>query len=179
MLLISDIQNFFNRLDELPSVALYIFMFIACVVAIYTLVEKFFAILGKPIGAMKQRQEDHELLMKTIEDLAELHNTHEEDTKQSIRHDEMIREDLRSLTESVNNISERLDIMQEKIDATEMAKLKEKILGYYRKYSSLGEWERFESDVFWGLYDRYISHGGNSFVIHDIEPIMRNLKVID
>ena len=69
--------------------------------------------------------------------------------------------------------------MQNKIDATEMAKLKEKILAYYRKYSAIGEWEKFESDVFWGLYESYINHGGNSFVKDDIEPIMRRLKIVD
>ena len=128
---------------------------------------------------MREKRIDHELLMKTVQDLTELHTTHEEDTKQSIRHDEMIREDLRNLTTTVNDIADKLEIMQQKSDATEMAKLKEKILGYYRKYAPLGEWEKFESDVFWGLYDSYISRGGNSFVKHDIEPIMRGLKVIE
>lgn len=128
---------------------------------------------------MREKRIDHELLMKTVQDLAELHTTHEEDTKQSIRHDEMIRNDLHSLTTTVTEIVNRLDNMQKKNDATEMAKLKEKLLAYYRKYKNIGEWESFESDVFWGLYDSYISHGGNSFVKHDIEPVMRNLKIKD
>ena len=67
--------------------------------------------------------------------------------------------------------------MQRKSDATEMAKLKDKIVSYYRKYSELGEWEKFEHDVFWSLYDSYINHGGNSFVKGTIEPVMRELKI--
>ena len=149
------------------------------IVAVYKLICEVAMIFNKPIGAMKQRKADHDLLIKTVQDLSDLHNVHKEDTKQSICHDELIRKDLYELTTTVNGIVDRLDIMQEKIDATEMAKLKEKILGYYRKYKDIGEWQQFEADVFWGLYDRYISHGGNSFVKHEIEPVMRNLKVID
>lgn len=170
-----------KELFELDWVAIIlgVFIIMSSIIVIYTVICKFSEIIKKPVGIAKQRKQDHELLLKTVQDLTELHNTHKEDTKQSIRHDEMIREDLQTLTSTVNDISVKLEIMQEKIDATEMAKLKEKILAYYRKYSLLGEWEQFESDVFWGLYDRYISHGGNSFVQHDIEPTMRNLKVID
>ena len=46
---------------------------------------------------MREKRIDHELLMKTVQDLTELHATHEEDTKQSIKHDELIRNDLHSL----------------------------------------------------------------------------------
>lgn len=155
------------------------FMLLSAIIAGYEIICKFSEIIKKPIGAAKQRKKDHELLEKTVKDLKILHDKHEEDTKQSIRHDEMIRQDLHALTITVNEIAEKLEIMQQKSDATEMAKLKEKILGYYRKYAPLGEWEKFESDVFWGLYESYIARGGNSFVKHDIEPIMRGLKVIE
>lgn len=170
-----------KELLELDWIALIlaIFIIMSGTIAIFTIIGKFSEIIGKPVKWVREKKKDHELLLKTVQDLTELHNTHKEDTKQSIRHDEMIREDLQALTSTVKDISEKLEVMQEKIDATEMAKLKEKILGYYRKYKDIGEWQRFESDVFWGLYDRYISHGGNSFVQHNIEPTMRNLKVID
>lgn len=171
------IKDFFEL--DWVAIILGIFVAMSTIIAIYTIICKFSEIIKKPIGVAKQRKQDHELLLKTVQDLTELHNTHREDTKQSISHDEMIREDFKTLTVTVNEIINRLDVMQNKIDATEMAKLKDKILGYYRKYKDLGEWERFEADTFWGLYDRYISHGGNSFVKHDIEPIMRDLKVKD
>ena len=164
---------------NIPSFILIVFTIMVGIVSAFTIIEKFSLIIHKPVSWLKNRNIDHELLTKTVQDLTELHNKHEEDTRQSIRHDEMIREDLQALTTTVNNISSKLEIMQEKIDATEMAKLKDKILGYYRKYKDVGEWQKFESDVFWGLYDRYISHGGNSFVQNDIEPTMRNLKIID
>lgn len=147
--------------------------------SILTLIEKISVIINKPVKWLRRRNEDHELLIQTAQGLTELRNTHEEDKVQSIRHDEMIREDLKSVVVMVNDISNKLVVMQEKDDAIEMAKLKEKILGYYRKYAPLGEWEKFEADVFWGLYENYINRGGNSFVRDDIEPVMRNLKVIN
>ena len=170
-----------KELLELDWVAIIlgIFIIMSSVIAIYTTICKFSEIIKKPIGIAKQRKQDHELLLKTVQDLTELHNTHKEDTKQSIRHDEIIRQDLQTLTETVKDISTKLEVMQQKMDATEMAKLKDKIVAYYRKYSVLGEWERFEHDVFWGLYDSYINHGGNSFVKNDIEPVMRKLKIKD
>lgn len=164
---------------DISSTILLIFTILFGIVSAFTIIEKFSLIFHKPVSWLKNRNIDHELLVKTVQDLTELHNKHEEDTMQSIRHDEMIREDLKVLTSTVNDISDRLNTMQNKIDATEMTKLKEKILGYYRKYKDAGEWEKFESDVFWELYDRYIAHHGNSFVVHEIEPVMRTLKVID
>lgn len=162
------------------QVILAIILFLVCLKFVWSLIDwLLFDKLGIETKKMKQKRQDHELLSATVKDLSELHLKHEEDTKQSIRHDEMIREDLQKLTNIVNNIAEIIQDMQKKDDATEMAKLKEKILGYYRKYAPLGEWESFEANVFWGLYDNYIARGGNSFVKHDIESVMRNLKVID
>lgn len=172
-----EILELFSQ--DFSSLIIGIFVLMSGVIAIYKIVSEFFAIFGKPIGVAKQRKADHDLLTKTVKDLAELHNTHKEDTRQSIRHDEIIRQDLSKLTDTVNDICSKLEVMQSKMDATEMAKLKDKIVAYYRKYSILGEWERFEHDVFWGLYDSYISHGGNSFVKDEIEPVMRRLQIKD
>lgn len=149
------------------------------IIAIYKIVIEVSVMIKKPIGIAKQRKADHELTIQNSKAIQELAKKHEEDTKQSIRHDEMIRDDLKKLTDTVESISARLDAMQSKNDAIELAKLKEKILAYYRKYKDIGEWEKFEADVFWGLFDNYIARGGNSFVRHDIEPVMRNLKIID
>ena len=167
----------FLQLD-FSAVIISIFLIMSAIIAGYQIICKFSEIIKKPVGVAKQRRADHELLEKTVQDLKKLHETHKEDTKQSIRHDEMIRNDIQKLTSTVGDIAIKLEEMQKKDDATEMAKLKDKIVAYYRKYSELGEWERFEHDVFWGLYDSYISRGGNSFVKDDIEPVMRKLKII-
>lgn len=155
------------------------FIILIGITSIYKIIIEASVIFKKPIGIAKQRKADHELTIQNSEAIQELAKKHKEDTYQSIRHDEIIRNDLKKLTETVESISLRLDTMQSKNDAIELAKLKEKILAYYRKYKDIGEWEKFEADVFWGLFDNYIARGGNSFVKHDIEPVMRNLKIID
>jgi len=80
----------------------YVFLsIVAFFVALKFLIELikwFLNLLGIETKGMRQRREERELLLKTAENLANLHAKHEEDTKQSIRHDEMIREDLANLT---------------------------------------------------------------------------------
>ena len=161
------------------SVFLTLCVLLLASVAILSGVSQLVSMVKKPIKWIGEKQKDHNLILQNTKNIQELSKKHIEDTNQSIKHDEIIRENLQSLTIKVNDIANKIEIMQEKIDATEMAKLKDKILGYYRKYKDLGEWEKFESDAFWGLYDRYISHGGNSFVKDDIEPVMRELRIKD
>lgn len=86
------------------------FMLLSAFIAGYEIICKFSEIIKKPIGMAKQRKADHELLIKTVNDLKELHNKHEEDTKQSIRHDEMICEDLKKLTKIV--VDKEIDDMR-------------------------------------------------------------------
>lgn len=80
------------------------------VVSIVSLVEKISIIIKKPVKWLKNRDDDHELVIKTAEELKKLSKKHEEDTKQSIRHDEMIREDLERLTHIV--IDTKIDDMR-------------------------------------------------------------------
>ena len=93
---LSQIIELFKQ--DFPSIILGIFIIMSGIIAVYEIVCRFFSILGKPIGVMKQRKADHELLLKTVEDLTKLHNKNEEDVKQSIKHDEMMRKDLLKLT---------------------------------------------------------------------------------
>lgn len=160
------------------SVFISIFIIIFAIVAIIEIVGKFSAYMGKPFKWVKGKNEDHDIikqLIKTIDEIKEQQNI---DREQSIKHDKMIQDDLLSLANTVNGIAGTLDDMQRKLNNTEMATLKDKLLLYYKKYKDIGEWDEFESEVFWELYDSYISHGGNSFVKNEIEPVMREMKTV-
>ena len=74
------------------------FIFMSGVVGIFTLIGKFSEIIKRPVSWVRKKNEDHELLIKTAQSLNELRVKQEEDTKQSIRHDKMIKEDLEKLT---------------------------------------------------------------------------------
>ena len=68
------------------------------IVSIISLIEKISVIIKKPVKWLKNRDDDHNIVIQTEKELKELREKHEEDTRQSIRHDEMIREDLQRLT---------------------------------------------------------------------------------
>jgi len=156
-----------------------LFIILSAVIAIYEIISKICAILGRPIGVLKQRKIDHDLLLKTVQDLTNLHDKHEEDTKQSICHDQMIREDLKKLTDTVNSIAINLDDMKKKNNETKVKELKDDIIRYYNKYRVVGEWTQLEKDAFWDLFDDYESRGGDGFVHSIVEPVMRELREID
>lgn len=79
-----------------------------------TLFEWFISKLGLETKWMRTKREDHELLLKTSESLVELHKKHENDAKQSDKHDEEIRNDLSkfmdemrlSITQTQNEIKQ-------------------------------------------------------------------------
>lgn len=81
------------------AIILGMFILMSGVIAIVTIIGKFSEIIGKPVKWVKNKQEDHELLMKTVQDLKILHDKHEEDTRESIRHDKMIEDKLETLTD--------------------------------------------------------------------------------
>lgn len=74
------------------------FMILAAIIAAYEIITKFFAIIGKPIGYMKQRKEDHELIVKNSKAIRDLSRKHIDDTNASIKCDEEIKGELKRLT---------------------------------------------------------------------------------
>lgn len=91
-----QIEQFMNI--DFSSFFILCFIFMSGVVGIFTLIGKFSEIIKRPVSWVRKKNEDHELLIKTAQSLNELRVKQEEDTKQSIRHDRMIKEDLEKLT---------------------------------------------------------------------------------
>lgn len=155
------------------------FMLLSAIIAGYEIICKFSEIIKKPIGVAKQRKTDHELLEKTVQDLKELHVKHEEDTRQSILHDEMIREDLKTLTNTVNNLADKFEKMERKNNETKVKELKDTLINYYNKYRIVGKWSKLEKDAFWELFEDYESRGGDGYIHSIVEPVMRELREVD
>lgn len=91
-----QIEQFMNI--DFSSFFILCFIFMSGVVGIFTLIGKFSEIIKRPVSWVRKKNEDHELLIKTAQGLNELRVKQDEDTKQSIRHDKMIKEDLEKLT---------------------------------------------------------------------------------
>ena len=139
----------------------------------------FVSYLGLETKKMRQSREKYELLINTAQGLKSLQDKQENDVKLSIRHDEHIKDDLKIVSKKVDAIAKTLDDMKQANNVTEMKKLKEKLVAYYNKYKNSDGWTSMDKDVFWDLFEEYEKFGGNSYVHSIIEPVMRELKVID
>lgn len=128
---------------------------------------------------MRQKREDHELLIATAKNLELLQSKQNEDVRQSIVHDKRIKDDLKNVTDKVNEIADILSNMQKADNVTEMKKLKEKLVAYYNKYKNSDGWDSMDKEVFWDLFEDYEKRGGDGFIHSKVEPIMRELKIID
>lgn len=80
------------------NVLVLFFLIISVIVTGVTLLGKFSEIIGRPVKWIRNKNEDHELLITTAQGLNELREKQKEDVKQSIIHDKMIRDDLEKLT---------------------------------------------------------------------------------
>lgn len=172
----------------------YGYVFISVVIfliglkALISLAEWFCTKFGLETKWMRRKREERELLKKTAESLEKLQNKHGEDTRQSIRHDEMIRDDLAKLSDTVLKIKDEVTLMRTQRDKDKLAEYKDKIGESYRfycvrKYSDeepVPYWNHMEREALKGLIAQYESHGGsNSFVHSKVEPEMQTWKVID
>lgn len=82
---------------DITSFILAVFILMSAVIAIYTIIGRFSEIIGKPVKWVKQRQVDHDLLEKNKNDIKELSDKHEADTrKYEASHQELI-DDIKAL----------------------------------------------------------------------------------
>lgn len=132
--------------------------------------------LGLETKWMKQKRKEQDLLRKTSLELSILQEKHHDSVAQSIRHDEIIKNDILSLTDTVNGIAATLAEMQEKENKTKLKELKGSLIRYYQKYKDLGEWSKLEKDAFWDLFEDYEKRGGDGYIHSIVEPAMRELK---
>ena len=83
---------------DFPTVIIGIFVILSAIIAVYEIIGKFSKIVGKPVKWVREKDNDHKLLIATSNGLKELQEKHENSVSQSIRHDKIIREDLEKLT---------------------------------------------------------------------------------
>lgn len=135
--------------------------------------------LGIETKWARKKKQEHEILVKTVKQLEALQKRHSEDVHKSIRHDEIIKNNLTALTKTVNGIADTLVYMQKKDNETELKKLKDSLVRYYNKYKNSDGWTKLEKDAFWDLFDDYEERGGDGYIHTIVEPVMRELKEID
>ena len=85
--------------QDIPSIITGCFIILSAVIAIYTIIGKFSKIIGRPVKWVLEKEKDHNLLMNAVDRIDSLWKEHEESVKQSIRHDDAIRQDSTNLTD--------------------------------------------------------------------------------
>ena len=173
-----------DAITELTQIN-YVYVFLAVVTAlagikfVMSLFEWFAKLLGLETKWMRCRREEHELLIKTSKELKMLKEEHNKSVRESIKHDQMIKDNISNLTDTVNGIANTLNDMQQRENETKRKELKDSLIRYYNKYKDIGEWTKLESDAFWDLFDDYEDRGGDGYIHSVVEPVMRSLKEVD
>ncbi len=162
-----------------PYVFISVFVILAGLKSTVSLFEWVIERLGLETKNMRKRREEHNLLIQTSQDLSKLQEQHEESVRQSIRHDEMIKSDISSLTDSINGIANTLSDMQAKENETKLKEIKGSLIRYYNKYKDIGIWSKLEKDAFWDLFDDYEKRGGDGYIHSIVEPVMRELTEVE
>lgn len=84
---------------DFPSLIVGFFILLSSIIATYEIVGKFSKIIGRPVKWVREQENDHCFLIQTAKKLDDLEAEHRKDVTQSNHNDEMIRQDLRKLTD--------------------------------------------------------------------------------
>lgn len=155
------------------------FMIMAAIVAAYEIICKIATILNKPIGAAKQRKEDHRLLMETIKEVGQYADNRKHDREQSFKIQKELTDTQKELKNSLLEISNKIDNMQTQTDKRFeeseaknnkriRAELKDKISQSYRYYHSLGKINDMELEALEDLIAEYEAAKGENSFVHSV-----------
>lgn len=157
-------------------------LILAAIVAIYALVMKIFELFGIEFKWVRKRREDHELILKTSQELADLRDRHDKDAEESAKHEKEINEKLhqfaddvcvqmKTISDNVNTMSadieKRFNENDERMMKRVRAELKDRIGQLYRSYHSSGKINDMEWDALQDLITEYEDNGGKNSFVHD------------
>lgn len=190
-----------QELTQINYTALFISIFtaLAGIKVACSLFEWVVSKLGLETKWMRQKREEHELLLRTSKNLSALQDKHQEDVKQSIAHDKRIQENLstfiteikvsmeetkkeqKELTDAIKSVTDA-DIYRDKqIDALTVANrelLADKINQKYQRYISLEGIPEDELEEFTSLHAAYNGVGGNHNGDAKYNYVIEHLRVI-
>lgn len=186
-----------NRLLEIDFRTLLIdtFIVIFAIVAMVTVLGKFFEAIGKPIKWFKGRNNDHELLKNTINHVNELQETVkkgmgiiiESQNEISKFYDNRVHDREQSfkiqkeLLASIGAIADANAIRDDQINNLMLANkelLADRINQKYKYYISIEGIPEDEYDEFVNMHKAYKGVGGNSHSDSKFEYCMNHLKVL-
>ena len=128
----------------------------------------------------REKKNEHDLLVKNSERIDKLEKEQEKLANDTRKYDKEIMNNVESLSVAIKELTDKVQAMSDKQDATEQANLKDRIAQHYRKYTVEKQWTEMERESFMGLIRDYEAHGGSNSFVHKIcEPESFTWKVID
>lgn len=171
------IQELFNI--NFSYVFISIFVILIAVKTIVSLFEWVADKSGIETKWMRKQKENYNLLRQTANSLTALQNQQTADRKLSMQHDKCIKEDLSKLSNTVDDIAHRLDVMkketQERLRESEnkenkrvQAEIKDKIAQSYRRYHITQKITKMEFEALEDLIETYETYGGRNSFVHSV-----------
>lgn len=146
---------------DFPSLFISIFIVLIGMKTIVSLLEWIIERLGLETKWMRKKREDHELLIRTSENLIELQEQHRKDVEYSDKQDEKLQDDIKKITDIIidKQISDyRWEILNMSSNLSNGKKYNREtfdhILTIYQKYEKILE----ENNMTNGLIDESIKY---------------------
>ena len=175
----TGLLDLLSKFAEVP-VWIYILVFVLVLVGTaYAFFKK--SVIPTMYKALKVKED--------VESIADIRNRQIEMMQESLAGDqqlaaevECLKGDIDGLHVKIDNITETLDKLCDKEEAEGLSRAQNRLLEMYKRYGLNNEtktWGRYESEVFFNTLDSYVSHGGNSFILDQVVPVMKLLTVVE
>lgn len=169
-------MEYINALSKLDYGNFFIALLtiVGGIVLISQFIKKFCEIFGIEFKWLKQKNEDHETLLKTIQKLEEI-------TIDSNEHDQKLEESINRIEILTTEAVTRIEILEKSTNANRIASreaLADRINQKYKQYIDDGGIPEDEYDEFTSLHAAYKGVGGNHTGDAKFEYCINNLKII-
>lgn len=173
------ILDLLSKLGNVPAWVYVVLLIFAIFGVIYVFFKK--SLVPIMVRAIKIKED--------IESISDIKNKQTEIMQESIAGDqqlaaeiETLRLDMDGIHRKLDNIADSLQQLSDKEEAEGMSRAQNRLLEMYKRYGLENEsksWGRYESEVFFNTLDSYAAHGGNSFILEQVVPVMKLLNVVD
>lgn len=158
-----------------------VFIILVGIVTIGNIISKFSEMIGKPIGWVKRRSEDHELISKTV---ADLNNFREKYITRGLKVEEEVEKLQRvqaDVKDTLHDMSKKDDVLGDEISSLIIANretLGDRIDERFRYYFQIGGIPEDEYEGFISLHDAYKLVGGNHIRDEKYDYAMKKFPIL-
>lgn len=165
--------------QDFAALIIGMFLVMAGIIAIADIIGKFSVLIGKPVKWIRSKEKDHDLLLRTVEELNQFAENRKHDREQSFQIQKELTDAQKELAKSISMISKKIDEMQRNTDErfarSEQknnkrirAELKDKISQSYRYHHALGKISPMELEALEDLIEEYEAADGKNSFVHSV-----------